>query len=259
MLSAGIDVGALWTKAVVLENGAIGGWGMAPTGNDVDNAARQALAAALEAAGSRREELGPVTSTGAGADEVTLTQARAPDVVCAGRGIGFLFPEATGFVDLGAEGTVVGRLGENGRVVDYARNDKCASGTGIFLDAMAKVMGLRIEEVGPLSLKSTAEVQITSTCVVFAESEVVSQVHRKTPLEDILRGIHQSIASRIYGLVGRVGLNGATVAIGGLALNMGLVAGLEEMMKTTLAVPEHPQIVSALGAAIVAAENGGRK
>jgi benzoyl-CoA reductase subunit D len=258
MLSAGIDVGALWTKAVVLENGAIAGWGMASTGNDVDGAVRQALDAALQASGSRFEDLGPILSTGAGADEVGLTQARAPDVVCAGWGIGFLCPEATGFVDMGAEGTVVARLAERGRVVDYARNDKCAAGTGIFLDAMAKVMGLGVEELGPLSLQSTAEVRITSTCVVFAESEVVSQVHRKTPLEDILRGIHRSIASRIYGLVGRVGLNGATVAIGGLARNVGIIASLEEMMKAPLAVPERPHIVSALGAAIVAAEKGDR-
>jgi (R)-2-hydroxyacyl-CoA dehydratese activating ATPase len=258
MLSAGIDVGALWTKAVVLENGAIGGWGLSSTGNDVDGAAEQALSAALRAAERRRENLGAIVSTGVGAEELVLAQARATDVTCGGRGIGFLYPEATGFVDMGAEGTVVARLAAGGRVVDYARNDKCASGTGIFLDAMAGVMGLGIEEVGPLSLKSTAEVRITSTCVVFAESEVVSQVHRKTPVEDILRGIHRSIASRIYGLIGRVGLNGATVAIGGLARNVGIVASLEELMKAPLTVPERPHIVSALGAAIVAAENGGR-
>lgn len=140
--------------------------------------------------------------------------------------------------------------------MEFAFNDKCAAGTGIFLDSMAGVLGVAVEKMGPLSLESTAAVSITSTCVVFAESEVVSQIHRQTPKRDILRGIHKSIAARVFGLVNRIGLQANAMAIGGLARNAGIIACLEEMMGCNIRVPENPQIVSALGAALIAGGKG---
>jgi predicted CoA-substrate-specific enzyme activase len=137
-------------------------------------------------------------------------------------------------------------------VAEFAKNDKCASGTGIFLDAIGKVMDVPVEEMGPLSLTSRSEVEITSTCVVFAESEVVSQVARQTPREDILRGIHRSIATRIRGTANRVGLGAGSAAIGGLARNVGIVRCLEELMGETILIPDEPQMVTALGAALMA-------
>jgi len=141
--------------------------------------------------------------------------------------------------------------------VDLAVNDKCAAGSGIFLDAVAKLMRLRLEDMGRLALESSADVTITSTCIVFAESEVVSLIHRQTPPKDILRALHRSIATRIFGLVGRVGLGAGTVAIGGLASNVAIRSCLEELMKTPIAVPARPQMVAALGAALLAADSGG--
>jgi predicted CoA-substrate-specific enzyme activase len=144
-------------------------------------------------------------------------------------------------------------------VLEFAINDKCASGTGVFLDAMARLMGVSLEEMGPLSLTSKSELAYSSTCVVFAESEVVSAIHRQTPRQDILRGIHRAITQRVFGLVGRLGLAAGCVAAGGLARNVGIVACLEELMKQRLTIPAEPQLVTALGAALIAAERvGGR-
>jgi predicted CoA-substrate-specific enzyme activase len=257
MITAGLDIGSLTTKAVVLKDGAIVGWHVLPTGDSSSLAAEVALKAALEQGGLSYDNLEAVVATGAGKKEVGLAKQQATDVMCMAKGIRFLHPGVKGVIDMGAESTRVAKLDETGRVVDFGLNDKCAAGTGVFLDAMGKVMGVKVDEMGPLSLESTADVNITSTCVVFAESEVVSQVHRQTPKNDILRGIHKSIAGRVYGMVSRVGLDGDNVAIGGLAKNTGIVTCLEEIMKVKLAVPENPQIVAALGAAVIGAEQGG--
>ena len=262
MLNAGIDIGTLWTKAVVLEDNKILGWSLSLTGESCTAAAEDTLQKALEKSGASINDIGSIIATGAGQNEVfgdtsrrTIAHGRATDVVCAARGIKFLNPDAKGVIDMGGESTLAVKLDKKGQVADYTRNDKCAAGTGIFLDAMGKVMGVGMEEMGPFSLKSSAEVNITSMCVVFAESEVVSLVHRQTPKEDIINGIHKSIATRIFGLVNRIGLNSSNIAIGGLARNIGILSCLKKMMNGKLSVPENPQIVSALGAAIVASES----
>jgi len=211
---------------------------------------------ALTGSGAALSELDSIVATGAGRSEVRIADHLATEAVCLAKGATFLCPGTRGVIDMGGESTLVVSLDENGEIVDYARNDKCAAGTGIFLDAMGKLMGVSLEEMGPCSLKSTQEVSITSMCVVFAESEVVSLIHRQTPKEDILQGIHKSIASRMLSLFDRVGRRAGSVdnvAVGGLAQNTGVLTCLETMMLTKLVVPEKPQIASALGAAIVAA------
>jgi predicted CoA-substrate-specific enzyme activase len=259
MIFAGLDVGSLWTKAVVLRDGAVAGWCVAPTGDSSSGAAEGALKEALAPLGAAIGDLASVVATGAGRKEVKLAAEHATEVVCAAAGAAFLRPGARGVVDMGGESTRAVKLDGAGGIVDYALNDKCAAGTGVFLDAMAKVMGVKVEDMGPLSLESTADVNITSMCVAFAESEVISQVHRRTPKKDILRGIHRSIATRVFGLINRAGLDGGGLAVGGLALNAGILACLEELMKSRLEVPENPRIVSALGAALIAAGHGGRR
>lgn len=255
MITAGLDVGALFTKAVVVSGKAIAGWALAPTGESIGATAEAALSQALSAGSVSRGSLEAIVATGAGKKEVPVG-AQAAEVLCAARGIRFLHPEAGGLLDLGGESTRVARLDERGAVLEFALNDKCAAGTGIFLDAMAQVLGVPVEQMGPLSLESSAAVSITSTCVVFAESEVVSQVHRQTPKKDILRGIHKSVAARVFGLANRIGLGADAMAIGGLARNAGIIACLEELMGQKICVPENPQIVCALGAALIAAGKG---
>ena len=256
MISAGLDVGSLFTKAVVVAGDSIAGWALSPTGESIGDTVEAALSQALSCGSVSRGSLEAIVATGAGKKEVPFADAQATEVLCAARGIRFLHPGARGVLDMGGESTRAARLDEGGGVLEFALNDKCAAGTGIFLDAMAKVLGVPIEEMGPVSLQSTADVSITSTCVAFAESEVVSQVHRQTPKADILRGMHRSIATRVFGMAHRVSLERPIMAIGGLALNVGVVRCLEELLKETMIVPTQPQIVSATGAAVIASRTG---
>jgi (R)-2-hydroxyacyl-CoA dehydratese activating ATPase len=253
MLSCGLDIGALWTKAVLLEGGEIRGVGVSPGGGDTRQTIERTLCSAFAAAGLPESSTPLLAVTGAGKNELQRPAERVTEVLCAARGARLSSPNVRCVIDLGGESTRVVRLDDHGDVVDFTLNDKCAAGTGVFLDAMAKVMGVSVERMGPLSLESTTDVAITSMCVAFAESEVVSLVHRQTPRQDILRGIHRSIASRVLGMVRRVESGGETMLIGGLALNVGIVDALEELMKRELVIPANPQIVSALGAAAIAA------
>jgi predicted CoA-substrate-specific enzyme activase len=165
-------------------------------------------------------------------------------------------PDVQLAIDLGAESGTVIKLNERGRLSDWATHDKCAAGTGLFLQQMAKLMLLSMEEMSEMSLKSTDKADITSTCAVFAESEVISHVHRvpPTPMPDIAAGIYYSIVSRVITLCKRVGIQKEVAAVGGVALNNGLVHILEQEMEFKIHVPEKPQIVAALGAAIIARE-----
>jgi (R)-2-hydroxyacyl-CoA dehydratese activating ATPase len=258
VITVGLDIGSLMSKAVVLKDGAIAGRAVAWTGDSSGEAADAVLDIALQAAGLSRRDVESAVATGAGRTAVPSANREATDILCLARGAHHLRPDATGVIDMGGESTRVLKLDAQGMVVDFTLNDKCASGTGIFLDAISKVMGVGLDEMGPLSLRSTADVSITSTCVVFAESEVVSQVHRQTPKPDILRGIHRSISTRINGMVSRVGLSGTILAVGGLATNVGILACLQEAMKREVSVPSDPQIVNALGAALIAADGGSR-
>jgi predicted CoA-substrate-specific enzyme activase len=266
MLSVGVDIGSLWTKAVVLRDGAVAASEIRPTGVSGDEAGREALRLALEAAGAAANGSVAVAVTGAGKGKASFATERVNEVVSAARGARLARPDALGVLDLGAESTRAVRLDESGEVAEYSLNDKCASGTGIFLDAMARAMGVAVEDMGPLSLTSTAEVAINTTCVVFAESEVVSQVHRRTPKQDILRGMHRAIATRVFSQASRVGLvelarAGRVIVLGGLARNAGIVACLEELLGARLNVPENDlaQLASAAGAALVAADGAGAR
>lgn len=259
MLYAGVDVGTLWTKAVVMEDNQIIGSGMSQTGEDCEVVAREVLDNILSAAGASIDDVDAIIVTGAGKGEVSFAHGQATDIMCLARGIHEIDPQMRAAIDMGGESTVVIKIDNTGQIVDYAQNDKCAAGTGIFLDAIGKVMGVAVEDMGPLSMKSKTGVSITSTCVVFAESEVVSQVHRKVPKEDILMGLHKSIASRVYSLANRIELNGNTAVAGGLARNQGIVSCLKGMLNDSLTVAEDPQLVSALGAAILASEKGGNR
>ncbi len=258
MICAGIDVGALWTKALVLEDGETAGFALLPTWESGVRVAEDALKKALEPLRATPGDLHAVVATGAGKKEVGFARESVTEVVCAARGVRHLLPDVQGVLDLGAESSRAVRLDGRGGVLEYALNDKCASGTGIFLDAIAKVMGLEVEQMGPLSLQSERAVEITNTCVVFAESEVVSQVARQTPKQDIVKGIHMAIATRVRQTANRVGLAAGTAVVGGLARNVGIVACLEELMGGDLVVPSEPHRVPALGAALIAADGGGR-
>jgi predicted CoA-substrate-specific enzyme activase len=256
MNTLGVDIGSLNIKAVVLGDEGVLGTGIVPPGDEIEAGARQAVDLALQEAGLGENEL-PAVATGVGAKLVPFLPRQKSLTTCLARGSARLMPSARMVIDMGAESTTVIKVNERGRLADWVNHDKCASGTGLFLQQMAKLMGIPLAEMARLSFEAHSPADITSTCAVFAESEVISHVHRDppTPKEDIVAGIYLSVVSRVMSLCKRIGIAKDVAVTGGVALNGGLVAILEKELGFTVLKPESPQSVAALGAAIIAAEN----
>lgn len=251
----GIDVGSQTTKAVLVEDNKILASCIMLSNEDVEISAKAAVEQVLNGAGMAPDSIN-VTSTGIGGKTVPFSNQHKSITTCLGRGVHFLLPDARLAIDLGAESGIVIKLNDKGRLSDWATHDKCAAGTGLFLQQMAKLMLLSMEKMSDISLQSTGKADITSTCAVFAESEVISHVHRvpPTPMPDIAAGIYYSIVSRVMTLCKRVGIQKEVAAVGGVALNKGLVHILEEEMGFKIMVPEKPQLVAAVGAALISRE-----
>jgi benzoyl-CoA reductase subunit D len=257
LIAAGIDVGAKTTKAVIIDGDAIlGRSSLVLTGFDQTEAAEHAFAEALEDAGLSKGDVGAIVATGAGAKAVPFAGKRISDIKAAGRGATHLVPSARTVIDVGAEEGRAIRCNESGTVIDFAVNEKCAAGAGAFMEAMSHALEVPLQEMGALSLKSQNAVSLNAQCVVFAESEVVSLIHVKTATEDILRAVHDAMASRIGSLAHRVGIEADVVLIGGLALNLGFSDSLKRALQVEVRIPGSPQFVSAVGAALEAAFGG---
>ena len=195
-----------------------------------------------------------VVSTGAGRMNVPFAQKQRSVVSCLARGAYFLYPQARTVLDVGAESSTAIRLSDDGTVEDSVGNDKCAACAGIFLDTMSRMLRIPLAELGTESLKTTNAETISSRCTVFAESEVVSLVHRDppVPVANILAGIHESMANRLFGMAQRVGMQSDLVMTGGVSMNIGIIRAMEAKLGKQVLVPEDPRIVGALGAALVA-------
>ncbi len=253
----GMDVGSLSTDAVVLDRqGRIAGIGIVRTGPSSLRAAEEALDTALSAAGLGRRDLGYVVSTGYGRTGIPFSHRAVTEITCHARGATFLFPDTGTVVDIGGQDSKVIHVGPGGRVLDFTMNDKCAAGTGRFLEVMAEKLQVGLEDMGELSNRTRGEATISSVCTVFAESEVVSLVARDHPVEEIVRGIHRAIVGQIWGMIRSLGPKGELTMSGGVAKNRGVVAMLEELWGRPIQVPEEPQIVGALGAALIALNQG---
>ena len=253
MITAGIDAGTGTVKAVIARDGKIMGRAILVAGTE--NAANRAYDASLNEAGVSRDAVERIVATGAGRKSVLLATEHVTEIAAAAKGAHALFPEARTVIDIGAEEGRVVRLDEKGKFVDFAINEKCAAGAGAFLEAMARALETTVEEIGPLSLKSKDSVLISSQCVVFAESEVVTLVHNRTPREDIARAVHDAIGDRVTFMVRRVGINSEVVLTGGLAKNAGFVESLRRKMEIdAILIPEDAVFVCAFGAALAAAE-----
>ncbi len=253
----GIDIGSQTTKAVILDDDGILASSIIISRDDAELSAREALEQALAQAGLSSDSNLQITTTGIGGKSISFSQQNKGMTTCLARGIHYLLPSVQMAIDIGAESGTVIKLNERGRLSDWANHDKCAAGTGIFLQQMSKLMQMPLEDISKLSLKSTNKADITSTCAVFAESEVISHVHRvpPTPMEDIAAGIYYSIVSRTITLCKRIGIRKDVAIVGGVALNSGLVHILEEEMGFEIMVPDKPQIVPALGAAVISRED----
>ncbi len=253
MWLAGVDVGSISTEAVVIDgSGELKGLSIEATGADTSAAAERALHEALSEAGINREDLAGVISTGYGRERVAFATARVTEISCHGRGASSLVPEARTVVDIGGQDSKVIRIDGSGKVQGFQMNDKCAAGTGRFLEVMARALEVDLVEMGPLSLQSKEDVSVSSVCTVFAESEVVGLIHQGHDRKDIIGAIHRSVADRTRALVGRVGIQPRIILTGGVAKNLGVVKALQERLGHEVIVPEEPQIVGALGAALIA-------
>ena len=252
MTFAGVDIGSLSTDVVILARGEIVAYSIVPTLSSSEVAARLAYDKALASAGTSSGDVANVVATGYGRASIDFAGKTVTEITCHALGARRLFPEAKTVIDIGGQDSKVIRLAEDGRVEDFAMNDKCAAGTGRFLEVMARSLDTDLQSLGRLSALSEADVRISSTCTVFAESEVVALVAKGAAKEDIIRGLHRSVAERVYAMVARLRAEGPFVMTGGVAKNSGVVAALEERLGAKLLLPEEPQIVGALGAAIVA-------
>jgi (R)-2-hydroxyacyl-CoA dehydratese activating ATPase len=254
MAVAGIDMGARSTKVVILERDRILAAAISTTGDSGETEARLAMGEALHQAGLALEDLRNVVSTGAGRASVPFASRERSIMRCLAGGAHFFYPQARTVIDAGAESSTAIKLSADGAVERYATNDKCAAGAGIFLDTISEMLRIPLAEMGAESLKATGVETIASRCAVFAESEVVSLVHRDPPVSvaNILAGIHESMVGRLFAMAQRVGLQPEVVMSGGVARNIGIIRAMEARLGNPVLVPDQPWIVGALGAALVA-------
>jgi predicted CoA-substrate-specific enzyme activase len=255
MYVAGVDVGSLSTDTVILDGERnIVNYNVLFTGASSRRAARRSYEEALCAAGLREEDISFIVSTGYGREVVPFAHTQVTEISCHARGAHFLFPGTRTVIDVGGQDSKAIRVNAQGQVVDFAMNEKCAAGTGRFLEVMARALEIELEEMGERSLRARKPVSISSMCTVFAESEVVSRIAEGHPIEDIIAGIHNAISDRLISLLQRVRMEEEVTMSGGVAKNVGVVEALQEKLGTKFNIAFEPQIVGAVGAALVALE-----
>ncbi|MGA1821961.1 MAG: acyl-CoA dehydratase activase [Thermoplasmatota archaeon] len=255
-VTAGIDIGSTYVKVVVMKDGRRMGYDVGPTGAYPDNAAMACLKNSLEKAGLSESDVDYTVSTGYGRRIASFSDANISEISANARGskfIGERFGIRT-IIDIGGQDTKVISLDESCNMVNFAMNDKCAAGTGRFLEMLAKVLEVPLDQMGPISLTARDPVEITTTCLVFAKSEVATHLAEGEHKEDIIQGIHTAIARRLIVMAKKVGIREKVFFDGGPARNIGMVETFKRELNMEIVVPEIPQIVTATGAAVIAAE-----
>lgn len=251
---AGVDVGSVSAEAVLLAGERVLAKVALPTGASSRLAGERVLELALQQAGVRKDDVGFVVATGYGRRAVDSANRAVTEISCHARGARQLFAEVGMVVDIGGQDSKVIRVDPAGTAADFVMNDRCAAGTGRFLEVMARALEVPLEQLGELSRRARRTASISSMCTVFAESEVVSLVAEGVPVDEIVAGLHAAVAERVFGMVQRLGLSTPVVMTGGVARNAGVVRAIECRLGCSLAVPAEPHQVGALGAALIAAE-----
>ena len=254
MTTAGIDIGAKTVKAVLSDGGKVLAKSLVAAGLDTAAAAQQALDEVLVSAGLKKEQVQRIMATGTGRNSCAFADGQITEIGAAAKGVNHLCASCRTVIDVGAEEGRSIHCDASGKVIDFAFNEKCAAGAGTFAEGMARALEVPLEELGPLALKSTETVQMNAQCAVFAESEVVTLIHDKTPREDIARAVLDAVASRIISMVRKVGFEKDVAVIGGMALNPGFLEAMKRGLEMEIFVPEDPEYVGALGAALATAE-----
>ncbi|WP_459477674.1 acyl-CoA dehydratase activase [Clostridium saccharoperbutylacetonicum] len=252
----GIDSGSTSTNAVILKNNReILAYTVVRTGAKSSESAKRALEEVLKKARLTREDLSLIVSTGYGRVSITFADKEVTEISCHGKGAHYLNSNIRTIIDIGGQDSKVIKLNDKGEVIDFVMNDKCAAGTGRFLEMMARTLEIDIKDMGPESLKWKEDIKISSMCSVFAESEVISLIAQNKEKADIIHALNQSISSRTNALLGRVGKESGFMMTGGVAQNIGVVKAIEEKVGEKLFISDEPEIVGALGAAIFGLED----
>lgn len=253
MITAGIDIGTQSVKVVLLKDGVVVSRGHAFSGFDPAKSAEQAFDDALKKAKWSLADVNHVTATGSGMEMTPHSNSTVSMMGADAKAGVHLFPKARTIIDVGAEEARAVKCDEKGLMINFIVNERCAAGAGTFIEAMARALEVKLEEMGPLSLKAERASAINATCVIFGESDVVTLIHRQESKPEIARAIFDAMADRISSMVYRLGVNPDVVLVGGVAKDVGFVASLKRKLGIELLIPEFPEFAGALGAALVAA------
>lgn len=255
-LFAGIDIGAATSKAIIINSDIeVLGYSIIPTSYDLRQSGEHVFKLTLGKV-DWEDDLDYIVSTGYGRRSITFPKKAVPEIICHAKGTKHLLPKTKTIIDIGGQDSKVIEIDERGDVLTFAMNDRCAAGTGRFLEVLSKILDLEIENLGPISLKSEKACTLSSTCTVFAESEVISYLASGEARENIIAGLHKAIAKRIVtlGRTAQISYVNDVALTGGVAKNVGVKKAIEEELGKKTLVPDEPQITAALGAALLAHE-----
>jgi len=254
MYFAGVDIGSTMTKVVIVNaDEKICSRVVGLTGAEHRRLANEVMAEALKQASLCLDEVSFVVATGYGRLNVPFADRQITELSCHAKGVSSLFPDVRTAIDIGGQ-DAKGMKINHGNLVDFVMNDKCAAGTGRFLEVISDALGIKVEDLGSISLKATHKVEISSICTVFVQQEVVSCLSEGTPLEDIVAGIHDAIASRVVRMVKRLKIEPSVVLTGGVAKNVGVVKAVKENLGCEVLIPVDPLLSGAIGAALLGKE-----
>ena len=252
MRTAGIDIGSITAKAAIVEDGGILGTKIIFTGYNAEAAGVKVYQDLLSESGLDRSSIAKIVSTGYGRNSVKFADKTFTEIMAHAAGAYLLNPKIRTIIDIGGQDSKAIALDEHGKVRNFVMNDKCAAGTGRFLEVMARALEVNLDEFGAMSLQSNLPSKISSLCTVFAESEVISLIARGEKRQDIIAGIHESIAARVSSMLARVGIDEPVMITGGVARNAGVVDALERKLGVMIAVSSYAQVNGAIGAAVLA-------
>jgi len=249
---AGIDIGSTMTKVVIIDkNGIVVASVIGPTGAEHRHLALEVMDETIKKAGFTFDQLDFIVSTGYGRMNVPFNDKQITEITCHSRGIRTLFPTVRIIIDIGGQDSKGIKLGTEGKVMNFIMNDKCAAGTGRFLEVIAETLGIKLTEMGELSLKAKEYVKISNTCTVFAEHEVTTRLIEGATIPEIVAGMHEAFAGRVVNMVRNLGIEKDVVVTGGGAKNIGLIKAIEDKVGFPVLVPQEPLLTGALGAALL--------
>jgi predicted CoA-substrate-specific enzyme activase len=253
-ITAGIDIGSITAKAAILKDGELLGSRVIVTGYNAEAAGRRVFDELLAELGLSPARISRIIATGYGRKSVAIADKAVTEIMCHAAGARFLDPSVRSLIDIGGQDSKAVVMDENGRVVNFTMNDKCAAGTGRFLEVMARALEADLDAFGVLSLTAARPAKISSLCTVFAESEVISLIAKGETRENIIAGIHEAIASRVSAMANRIGLIAPVLMTGGVARNIGVVRALEAVIGMPVVVSPQAQVAGAIGAAALASQ-----